>query len=75
MKCNHEEKHLYIQERYTEFVNKIVYDTTVQLIRHVKVYRCNMCGERVYKFATEGKDLVKKIEENYYANKESNTGE
>ena len=68
MPCKHEDKHLYVQERYTEFVNTVVCDTIIQLVRHVKVYRCNMCGERVHKTTTEGKDLVKQAEESYYEN-------
>ncbi len=69
MTCKHEDKYLYVQERYSELINTIVYDTTVQLVRHVKVCRCNMCGDRVHKAVTEGKDLVKRAEENYYGNK------
>lgn len=69
MACKHEDKYLYVQERYTEFINTVVCDTVVPLVRHVKVCRCNMCGERVHKVVTEGKNLVKYIEENYYANK------
>lgn len=69
MTCKHEDKHLYVQERYSEFVNTIVYDTIVQLVRHVKVCHCNMCGGRVHKTVTEGKDLVKRAEENYYVSK------
>lgn len=69
MTCKHEDRHLYVQERCSEFVNTIVYGTTIQLVRHVKVCRCNMCGERVQKVVTEGKNLVKQVEENYYANK------
>ena len=63
MGCKHEDRHLHVQERYSEFVNTVVCDTVVQLVRHVKVCRCNMCGERVHKTVTEGKDLVKQIEE------------
>ena len=69
MTCKHEDKHLYVQERYSEFVNTVVYDTTVQLVRHVKVCRCNMCGERVYRTVTEGKTLVEQVEESYCASK------
>ena len=66
MTCKHEDKHLYVQERYSEFVNTIVYDSIVVLDRHVNVCHCSMCGGRVHKTFTEGKVLEKRAEEVYY---------